>query len=190
MSRHQSPLTIEYILLGLLIEKPMSGYDLFKEIVNLRGISLVWHVKQSQLYAILEKIEKEGYIVPKIVSNRPYPFRKEYIVTEKGQEVFSDWVCKPVSHGRDMRQEFLARLYFARFRGELILMELLQNQKMACQKWITTLISQKKQLIDSQQYEKMVFDYRIFQVEAMLHWLDQYITDHSLKINVKSRIIW
>jgi DNA-binding PadR family transcriptional regulator len=175
MSRHQSPLTIEYILLGLLIEQPMCGYDLFKEIISLRGISLVWHVKQSQLYAILEKIEKEGYLVSNIISNRPSPFRKEYIVTDKGREVFSDWVCKPVYHGRDMRQEFLARLYFARLMNDQILIELLQNQKITCQSWIDTLIHQKEQLNDSQPYEKMVFDYRVSQVEAMIHWLDEYI---------------
>jgi DNA-binding PadR family transcriptional regulator len=53
MPRQQAPLSLEFILLGFLEQKPIHGYDLYKQISSFDAISLVWSVKQSQLYALL-----------------------------------------------------------------------------------------------------------------------------------------
>jgi DNA-binding PadR family transcriptional regulator len=172
MPRQQSPLTVEYILLGLLTARPMHGYDLNKRVNELSGVSMVWHVKQSQLYALLERLESERLLGSKLVSGEAYPLRKEYSITQKGLAVFFDWIHSPVQHGRDMRQEFLARLYFALQQDNSTVKGLLLKQKDTCQDWINTLQTQYDHLNKTQQYEKMVIDYRIHQVEAMIRWLD------------------
>ena len=59
MAKSQAPLSLEHILPGLLCLGPAHGYDLYKKINNFEGISLVWHIKQSLLYAVLDKLEIE-----------------------------------------------------------------------------------------------------------------------------------
>ena len=72
--RPSIPLTHEYILLGLLHQQPMHGYDLHKEITSREGIAVIWTVKQSQLYALLDKLETQGLLTSTLVPRRGAPF--------------------------------------------------------------------------------------------------------------------
>lgn len=51
---------LKYILLGLITEKPKTGYDLKKEFDT--EIGEFWSVKHSQIYLELKRLEKEGEI--------------------------------------------------------------------------------------------------------------------------------
>ena len=57
-----TPLTIEWSLLGLLRQQPMHGYELHQMLSTAEGLGLIWHLKQSQLYALLERLEERGYL--------------------------------------------------------------------------------------------------------------------------------
>jgi hypothetical protein len=59
MTKSQAPLSLEHILLGFLCQESTDGYDLYKKINGFEGISLVWNIKQSLLYAMLDKLEKK-----------------------------------------------------------------------------------------------------------------------------------
>src|SRR5512139_972044 len=98
--RPSSPLTLEYVLLGLLDERPMHGYDLFKAINLPSEIALVWSIKQSQLYAILDKLEERGLLVSDLIPGESHPDRKEFRPTVEGQRAFRYWMQSPVHHGR------------------------------------------------------------------------------------------
>ena len=172
MPRHQAPLSLEYILLGLLDQNPAHGYDLYKNIIHLEGISLVWHVKQSQLYALLDKLETGGLLKSTLLPGEAHPMRKGYQITAAGKQAFYGWRASPVSHGRDMRQEFLAKLYFAHQAGPQVALELIEAQKQACQGWVTELQSRYSVQKDGQFYERMVLQYRLSQTMAMLEWLE------------------
>jgi PadR family transcriptional regulator AphA len=172
MPRHQSPLSLEYILLGLLDQNPVHGYDLYKNILHLEGISLVWHIKQSQLYALLDKLEVGGLLNSRLLPGEAHPARKEYRITETGKEVFFAWRASPVSHGREMRQEFLAKLYFAQQAGRKVGLDLIEGQKQTCQGWLADLQAGYSSQADGQLYARMVLRYRLSQTKAMLEWLD------------------
>ena len=172
MTRSQAPLSLEYILLGFLCQAPIHGYDLYKKINNFEGISLVWHIKQSQLYALLDKLEEDGLLTSNIVPGEGHLMRKEYQVTSVGRQSFLAWVACPVSHGRDMRQEFLAKLYFAQKSGVEAGLELVEEQKTLCAEWLSSLHISYSKTTDDQRYERMIFQYRITQTQAMLEWLD------------------
>ena len=90
--------TSDYILLGLLSRQPMHGYELHKEIILLEGIGMVWRIKQSQLYALLEKLENESLLTAELVSGEMRPDRKEYHLTPLGEEVFQAWVNDRIQH--------------------------------------------------------------------------------------------
>jgi len=171
--RRQSPLTNEYILLGFLYQQPGYGYDIYKELNGLVGLALVWHVKQSQVYALLDKLEMEGLLESCFEAADPRPARKMYSLTETGQQLFLQWVHSPVEHGRDMRQNFLARLYFARQLGDDATCDLLEQQIVVCKGWLERHHTRLTQLEEDQDYERIVYRYRITNEEAMLAWLQE-----------------
>ncbi|HTX79200.1 MAG TPA: PadR family transcriptional regulator [Longilinea sp.] len=171
--RRQSPLTNEYILLGLLHRQPGYGYDIYKELNGLVGLALVWRVKQSQLYALLDKLEMEGLLESRFEAADPRPTRKMYTLTEDGRQLFKQWVSSPVGHGRDMRQNFLARLYFARQLGDDVTRALVEQQIVVCKGWLEEHRTRLDQLDEDRDYERIVYRYRITNEEAMLAWLQE-----------------
>lgn len=169
--RRQSPLTLEFILLGIIARSPIHGYNIYKELSRLDGLGMVWEVKQSLLYAILDKLENEGLIQSTRLESETRPTRKEYHLTTHGLEEYERWRSTPVSHQRDLRQEFLARLYFARQAGDETTRTLLTQQARLAQTWLEEINSQISSAAPDQDYEKTVLLFRKRQVEAALDWL-------------------
>lgn len=169
--RLQSPLTLEFVLLGLLEQRAMHGYDLYKALNRLEGVGIVWRVKQSKLYALLERLAAGGLLAGKMVPGENRPDRREYALTAEGRARFEAWRSSPVEHMRDVRQEFLARLYFALLAGQGAAHSLIEAQRAACRGWLDDLTLQSGALAEDQLYETMVFRYRISQAEALLDWL-------------------
>jgi PadR family transcriptional regulator AphA len=172
MTRSQTPFSLEYILLGFLFQTSIHGYELYKNIYNLKGISLIWNIKQSKLYTLLEKLEKDGLLASSIVPGEAYLMRKEFQITSLGRETFLTWVTSPVMHGRDMRQEFLAKLYFAQKSGIDNFMELIEKQRKVCSDWLSNLQENISKTTEEKSYERIIFQYRISQIKAMIEWLD------------------
>ncbi|MHB1337451.1 MAG: helix-turn-helix transcriptional regulator [Bellilinea sp.] len=171
--RSQAPLTTEYILLGFAAQGPVHGYDLHKQISTLDGISSIWHVKQSQLYALLEKLESMGYLQAEAAPGAISAPRKEYHLTAAGREAFEAWVVSPVPHARQMRQEFLARLYFARLAGPVTALKLIEAQYAAASGWQQELQTRLTSASSLETFQRTVDQYRLSQIDAILKWLDQ-----------------
>src|SRR3712207_428899 len=107
------PLTLEHALLGFLWQRPMHAYEIHQMLKEARALGLIWHLKQSQLYALLARLEEEGYITSITEPQGTRPPRRVMHLTSQGREAFQRWLVEPVAHGRDFRQEFLAKLFFA-----------------------------------------------------------------------------
>ena len=169
--RHSSALTLEHVLLALLDQKPTHGYELYQELCEMKGISLIWNIKQASLYAILDKLEARGFLSSQLVQGGTYPPRKNFHLTEIGKRSLQTWIKSPVRRARDLRQEFLAKLIVARLYGKSDALELIHIQEQACQTWLkeleTTVPSPNQENMD----EWFVFSYRINRVEAVLKWL-------------------
>ena len=108
----RTPLSMEYILLGLVFKRPMYGYEIHQLLSQPEGLGLIWHLKQSQLYALLEKLEKDGLLEARLEYQETRPPRKFFTLTPQGKAAFQEWVQSPVEDARGVRQEFLAKLYF------------------------------------------------------------------------------
>ncbi len=171
--RSASPLTLEFILLGLVSDKPAHGYELQQELRSLQSLSQVWHLGQPQLYAILDKLERQGLLSGELQAGEGRPDRKVLSLTLAGRQMFDAWLSTPVEHPRDMRQEFLAKLFFARRVG--IARELIAWQQEASQKWLEGLNRKIEMLTPEQVDERLVFQLRVLQVKALLEWLDQAV---------------
>lgn len=168
--RPSAPLSLEFILLGLIIEKPMHGYDLYRELSQLEALSEVWRLKQSLLYALLEKLEAAGFVTSELLPTESHITRREFRPTPDGVAAFQVWIALPVEHPRQVRQEFLAKLYFARKAGRLNALALCATQLENCQEWRSALQNQAASRPPAD-YKGMVNRYRLHMIQATIHWL-------------------
>jgi PadR family transcriptional regulator, regulatory protein AphA len=170
---HELPLTLEHALLGLLQRQPMHGYELYQQLRDPGGLWLVWRIKQSQLYALLAKLEEKGYLAATLQFQATRPPRRVFALTQTGQAQFGAWMEQPVSHGRAIRQEFLAKLYFARQDGQGALRRLIATQRAECRRWQVAQATQAAALTGHDSFATLVHDFRTGQIDSILAWLDR-----------------
>jgi len=168
----RQPLTVEHALLGFLRERPMHGYEIHQRLMGLAGLGLAWQVKQSHLYAMLDKLEADGYIAGKQQPQDMRPPRRVFQLTSAGRKAFRDWLGRPVSHGREVRLEFMAKLFFAGREGQDWVNRLVDGQRRECGQWRASLQAQAESSAAPGSYEWLVYRFRVGQVDAMLAWLD------------------
>lgn len=166
----KQPLTMEHALLGFLRQRPMHAYEMHQMLAQAVELGLVWHIKQSQLYALLARLEEAGYIEATTETQGTRPPRKLLHLTPTGEEAFETWLITPVEHGRDFRLEFLAKLFFIAHE-RLGAATLIQAQRSTCQGWLADLRTQSVDVKDEYPYDWLVLQFRIGQIEAILDWL-------------------
>jgi PadR family transcriptional regulator AphA len=164
---------LEHALLGLLHDRPMHAYEMYLHLQRTEQLGLVWHLKQGNLYALLAALESDGYLVSTTEPQETRPPRKMLHLTPRGEASFTQWLTKPVEHGRDFRQDFLAKLYFATRAGTAAVTELVSRQRDACQRWLADLHATGAMLSADRPFEQLVLRYRVGQIEATLRWLEE-----------------
>lgn len=168
----KSSLTLEHALLGLLAQQPMHAYEMYQRLVQSEALGLVWHLKQSHLYALLARLEEDGYIAATTEPQGTRPPKRILRLTARGQAAFEAWVTAPVAHGRDFRLEFLAKLLFALEASPKEAAALIDRQRSACHEWLDDLGEQEDVMDTEQPYNWLVTQFRRSQIEAILGWLD------------------
>jgi DNA-binding PadR family transcriptional regulator len=127
-------------------------------------------LKQSQLYALLTKLEKDGYIWGELEAQEAArPPRRMFQLTQSGQAAYQDWLKTSVSVPRLMRQEFLAKYYFARQESESQASALRDLQRATCRGWLEVMKTKK---VERDSFNWLIQQYRIGQIEAALTWLE------------------
>ena len=166
------PLTTEHALLGFLRQRPMYGYEIHQQLEDPTGLGQVWRLKQSRLYSLLVKLEREGYVTTTLEPQESRPPRKVFALTDAGAQAFRVWVQSAVPRGRKFRLDFLAKLYFARREGPEVTRRLIEAQRQSCRDWLAAEHMETAGLQEVQPYQWLVHQFRTGQVEAMLAWLD------------------
>lgn len=99
---------MEYLILGLLILSPMSGYELQRFIRQ--NLSLICSHSAGSIQAALGKLMKAGRV--SITESAQGRRRKKiFSITEGGRKAFSDWVAQPMQAEKVKNME-LARMFF------------------------------------------------------------------------------
>ena len=171
MTKKSSAHTLEYILLGLIREQPAHGYALYERLRNTPELSLIWQVKRSKLYYLLDKLESDEYLTSSITSQDSYPDRNVYQITPGGVEILENWMHTPVLSSRYIRLAFLSKLYFVLQENNELAIDLINQQIEICQGWLRNLQRQHQALDKGDFIPSQVFLFRIGQIIAMLDWL-------------------
>ncbi|MEA2022110.1 MAG: PadR family transcriptional regulator, partial [Candidatus Caldatribacteriota bacterium] len=99
-------------LLGLLSDRPMTGYDL-KRIFD-DTIGFFWAAQMSQIYRELNKLEEKGLVKSEVEPQEKRPDRKVYQLTKEGRETFLSWLNRfPNQLSQTSRSRFLMRIFFS-----------------------------------------------------------------------------
>jgi PadR family transcriptional regulator AphA len=102
--------TTEAALLGLLRKRPMSGYDLRKEVE--KSVAYFWAPAKTQIYATLPKLVQSGYASEEKVVQETRPDKRIYAITDEGREALREWIeDAPLDAGQG-RNLILLKIYF------------------------------------------------------------------------------
>lgn len=99
-----------YVLLGLLREEDLSGYEL-KQIID-RRLHFFWQESYGQIYPELKQLLEEGLIEEasneeNVTSKRE---KTRYHITNKGRECIHEWLLEE-NEKDTTRSEFLLKIY-------------------------------------------------------------------------------
>jgi len=166
-----APLTAEHALLGFLRQGPMHGYEILQRLHDPDGPGLAWRTKQPHLYALLARLEAEGYLTGAAQRTPAHSPRRPLRLTERGRRAFLAWLRSPVDQPRRMRQEFLLKLYFAHREGRPAAHRLIEAQRTTCRAWLAQRKSETP-AGEAGSYPHLVHAFRTGQIRAMLSWLE------------------
>lgn len=100
---------LQYILLGLISQKDMAGYDI-KKLFNTE-LSDFWHANHSQIYPELRRLEAEEYIEAKTEIVGEKLEKHFYHITQQGLSMLHQWMKEPLSDVPPSKDEFPLKAY-------------------------------------------------------------------------------
>jgi DNA-binding PadR family transcriptional regulator len=166
--RQKTTFTYEYAVLGFLSAAPMHAYALHQTIVD-SSLGKIWHIKQSAFYAIVARMADAGFLCG-LDHDDDGRGKRMLACTPQGVAVFQSWCCAAVGHARDMRIEFLAKLYFCTLQGSDAVTLLYVNQVSRCHDWLLQCSNEAS----PDPFLTAVQRYRYGQIQAIIAWMEAY----------------
>ena len=164
---------IEYVVMGMILHKPLTGYDIKKEIDA--GLGNFYKSSYGNLYPSLKKLTEKGYL-SLTEQTQVDRLKKYYKTTELGRNEFLKWLSSPVDINLGTAMMML-RIYFI---GELpkdIRSQIIQEYKIAIQNMFDEYKKIEAQLKNSIKNDRDYFEistlyYGLQTAQGMLHWLE------------------
>ncbi|MFF7656595.1 PadR family transcriptional regulator [Streptomyces sp. NPDC007983] len=103
---------LDYVILGMLTLRRLSGYDLRKWMEG-PGRYIGYGVKLPQIYRRLVKLVERGWVAFDVDPRERAPDAKVYRLTESGREALLEWARSPYEpSSRPMDPDFRLRFVF------------------------------------------------------------------------------
>ena len=100
----------DYVILGLLAERPLSGYQM-KKIIDIR-FQFFWSESFGQIFPALKSLASEGLVEEYPQEASGGHAAKTYQITPAGKEALVEWISQPVEK-ESLRLEILLKTYFS-----------------------------------------------------------------------------
>jgi DNA-binding PadR family transcriptional regulator len=163
---------LELAVLGLLKEKPMSGYELQKALTAKLGA--FWRVSFGSLYPCLKRLSADGALE---VLDSPYMSRKKhtYRLTERGELLFKELLDPADVH--DFEQDrFPLRVAFFRYLNPESRIDQLERRRGYLQQRLADLRATLRAARDRMDaYTLSLVDHGLEEREREIAWLDRLI---------------
>ena len=171
-TRPTGEMPAEHAILGLLAtdDRTGHGYDLARNFSDGQPLASVLRLEPGMLYHHLKKMAKAGWATSDTVPQPSRPPRQVYQITRAGRAELDRWLKAPVAHTREIRLEFLVKLYFARLLDPTLEARLIDEQLETLQRLEAALL---KQATSSDRFINQVYDLRIAQTRAAIEWVQR-----------------
>lgn len=112
-------MALEHAILVSLSERPSAGLELTRRFE--RSIGFFWSASHQQIYRVLRRMEDDGWVSSRTVSQHGRPDKREYVVTALGRDELRRWLADPVPM-EQFRSELAVRLRGASYgdRGAVL----------------------------------------------------------------------
>jgi DNA-binding PadR family transcriptional regulator len=173
----------EHALLGLLALRESGsghGYELARSFGPDAPLGNVIRLEPGMVYHHLKKLERLGWVEVAPGGAPERPARRPFALSPTGQQELLRWLAEPVAHTREIRLEFLVKLYLALQLKPALAIRLVDEQRAICSYLIESLSKKRHEGRSSRsdapgviRFGEMVLDMRVAQTEAALAWLDR-----------------
>lgn len=169
--------SIRHLILGLLTQQPMSGYDIKRFLKSTSW--LIDSPSFGSIYPTLHTLREDGLVTVEAAPRQGKPPRKIYTITEAGRLALREWIDQPVAPGASLKT-FVMRLILASNFSHTGLISHLQQRRSQVAVHHTTLKQITEALdgtVDSGQ--RLAFGYGLALATAELAWLDSALEQLS-----------
>ena len=167
----------EYALLGLIAQSAFGkihGYDLARSFAE-SGLGRILRLESGMLYHFLKKMVRDGLITSTLEHQAGRPDRQVHGLTGEGRDALHAWISAPVRATREIRLDFLIKLYLARGLDPARAIALVADQ----QSVMRTRAARLTEQVDDVQGDDVdnafgdtVLRLRLLQTRAALDWLE------------------
>jgi DNA-binding PadR family transcriptional regulator len=102
-------MSLPHVLLGLLAERPSTGYDLARRLDS--DLAPLWRAEISQIYPALDRMRRAGFARSRVLGPEKGPRRHLYRITAAGRRELRRWLSAPAPAPR-AKDEGLCRMAF------------------------------------------------------------------------------
>ncbi len=176
-------MSLKHIMLGMLRE-PHSGYDLKKRFDQ--SLRSFWRAELSQIYPLLQKMEKDGLLNSKADASDIGPTRRVYKRSAKGRSELQSWLQDGPAVGTE-KIAYLAQVFFlANLNDHEKAIDFMQELRGHMAEWLTTLQATERdwrandpgypdKLPDEDFYPQLTLELGLAKVRANVEWCDRCI---------------
>jgi DNA-binding PadR family transcriptional regulator len=164
------------------------GYDLARQFSPDAPLGNVVRLEPGMVYHHLKKLERLGWVtvVPAEVQGRPA--RRLVALSQSGRIELERWLAEPVAHTREIRLDFLVKLYLALLLDPSLAVRLVDEQRERSSLLAESLTHQLRSASDESgrqsatRFGELVLDMRLAQTKAALAWLDRVGRDAAAAV--------
>ena len=161
---------LNFFILGLLAQKPMSGYDIKRFMKSLGW--LIGSPGGGSLYPVLRALLQEDLVTVEVIPGLDRPPRKIYSITGAGRQALQSWIQQPVVASTSLKA-FVMRLLLADSYTQSGLLAHLQQRRAQVSAHHATLAEGAGNLDErSSLGQRGAIEYGLALARAELDWLD------------------
>lgn len=173
---------IEHVIVGMLLQGKMSGYDLKKVIEQ--SIGVFYKISYGSLYPALKRMTERGWINEEETGNSKN--KKLYSVQPEGIQSFHLWLKEPLQANK---REHLLKIFFYDHLDEPTRLQQLEayqrgvQMQIAQMEHVQQIVSGELERIENKEdyyYRLSVMDYGIQFFKMENHWLEMIKNRGSL----------
>ena len=173
-------MSIKLALLSLLADHPRGVGQLRHDFQDIT--THTWPVNVGQVFQTIQRLERDGLIAHHGSEIGETGRSAEiYAITQAGRDVVHDWLTTASMRPRDDRDELVIKIAIAAQLAVsdttmVNLRELIQTQRRATMSELREITRLKAQTPAEQSAERLLYERRIFDLEAEARWLDHVET--------------